>query len=148
MTRYPPPGMNNQGTLDRSRAARERIQALSVMGQTPVVVQRATPEWLTPLMSLLPPVKGRALHMRPPPHMIELTLQSLRNNALPPRPPAGVGPEVQGSRDNNGGITPQQVGGRKRGRFDNADSSDEEGTANSGGHGSMFRARQRARQVP
>jgi hypothetical protein len=94
-------------------------------------IQQA-PEWLRPLLLLLP---ASRLHLpivaKPPPHLTELSLSSLRQNALPTERPADTtnGSNKRKSSGNTGG-----------------DSSDEEnGGKKAGGYGSQFRSRQRAR---
>jgi hypothetical protein len=81
---------------------------------------------------LLPASKYRtAVMSKPPPHMIEMALSALRNNALPAERPN----EVASSSN------------RKR-KLEGGDSSDEEnGGTGGGGYGSQFRARQKARQM-
>ena len=114
-------------------SARERFQAAPSVqqGATSLAVQQS-PEWLRPLLLLLPASKYRSAAMnKPPPHMIELALSALRNNALPAERPS----EGAGANDP-----------RKRKR-DDGDSSDEENGNEGGGYGSQFRARQRARQM-
>ncbi|KAK1744823.1 RNA cleavage stimulation factor [Skeletonema marinoi] len=87
------------------------------------------PEWLRPLIALLPPVPkfGRGI-TKPPPHLIEMALSTLRANVLPSRPTNGAANDS------------------KKRRRDDGDSSDEEGNgASGGGYSSQFRSRQRSR---
>ena len=94
-----------------------------------------SPEWLRPMLLLLPASKQRTVVLtKPPPHLTEMALAQLIRNALPPeRPKDGNSSRISGSKHRLGG------GG--------GDSSDEEnGSRGAGGFGSQFRAR-RARQM-
>ena len=83
---------------------------------------QSMPEWLRPLCLMLPATRLRvAVVPKPPPHMVEMALSALKANPLPAERPADS----------------------KRPRDD--DDSDDEGPRGSGGYGSQFRARQRAR---
>jgi hypothetical protein len=108
-------------------------------GMAGAVASHAAPEWLRPLLLLLPPVPkfGRAGAARPPPHLTEMALGALRSSTLPIRPTS-----VPGNGKAGAGV-------RKRGRgFNNGgDSSDEENgnSMRGGGYSGQFRARQRSR---
>eukprot|EP00581_Thalassiosira_minuscula_P010174 CAMPEP_0183710292 /NCGR_PEP_ID=MMETSP0737-20130205/6065_1 /TAXON_ID=385413 /ORGANISM="Thalassiosira miniscula, Strain CCMP1093" /LENGTH=1345 /DNA_ID=CAMNT_0025938531 /DNA_START=78 /DNA_END=4115 /DNA_ORIENTATION=+ len=115
-------------------AAQQQAQALALQN---------SPEWLRPLLLLLPPVPrfGRAGTVKPPPHLTEMALSALRSNPLPARP---TGTKATSDNGKN------NASGRKRGRgfHDNGgDSSDEENGNFGGGYSNQFRARQRSRLV-
>ena len=123
----PGAGQGVGGTSGKLLSSRDRVAAMG-QGANAVAVQNA-PEWLRPLIALLPPVPkfGRGI-TRPPPHLIEMTLSTLRANELPPRPTNGAANDS------------------KKRRRDDGDSSDEEGNgASGGGYSSQFRSRQRSR---
>ena len=136
-------------------SARERLQqggaggaggvsggATGLQNQTNTAIAMAiqqSPEWLRPLLFLLPASKLRTIVlMKPPPHLTEMALTSLRQNNLPAERPEGSG---EGSSST--------LSGNKH-RLDNDnDSSDEEngGAGGSGGgYATQFRTR-RARQM-
>ena len=110
-------------------SARERFQAApSVQQSAASLAIQQSPEWLRPLLLLLPASKYRSAAMnKPPPHMIEMALSALRNNPMPTERPT----------DNT---SASDLRKRKRG---DGDSSDEENQNGGGGYGSQFRARQR-----
>lgn len=115
------------GTTGKLLSSRDRVAAMG-QGANAVAVQNA-PEWLRPLILLLPPVPkfGRGI-TKPPPHLIEMTLSTLRANELPTRPSNGA------------------ANGSKKRQRDDGDSSDEENDgASGGGYSSQFRSRQRSR---
>ena len=115
------------GTSGKLLSSRDRVAAMG-QGANAVAVQNA-PEWLRPLIALLPPVPkfGRGI-TKPPPHLIEMALSTLRANVLPSRPTNGAANDS------------------KKRRRDDGDSSDEEGNgASGGGYSSQFRSRQRSR---
>lgn len=115
------------GTTGKLLSSRDRVAAMG-QGANAVAVQNA-PEWLRPLILLLPPVPkfGRGI-TKPPPHLIEMTLSTLRANELPTRPSNGA------------------ANGSKKRQRDDGDSSDEENNgASGGGYSSQFRSRQRSR---
>lgn len=123
----PGAGQGVGGTSGKLLSSRDRVAAMG-QGANAVAVQNA-PEWLRPLLALLPPVPkfGRGI-TRPPPHLIEMALSTLRANELPPRPTNGAANDS------------------KKRRRDDGDSSDEEGNgASGGGYSSQFRSRQRSR---
>lgn len=116
------------GGTGKLLSSRDRVAG---QGMSAIALQSA-PEWLRPLLLLLPPLPkfGRGL-IKPPPHLIEMALSTLRANALPPRPV-------------DTGASNGNAEGKKRGRDDD-DSSDDENGASAGGYSNQFRARQRSR---
>jgi len=123
----PGAGQGVGGTSGKLLSSRDRVAAMG-QGANAVAVQNA-PEWLRPLIALLPPVPkfGRGI-TKPPPHLIEMALSTLRANVLPSRPTNGAANDS------------------KKRRRDDGDSSDEEGNgASGGGYSSQFRSRQRSR---
>jgi len=83
------------------------------------------------------------MNAKPPPHMIEMALASLRNRALPPKPVDSDVTALSRGFENNGS---NRTGKRRRATEDD-DSSDDDGDARGGGgYSSQFRMRQRARQ--
>lgn len=121
------------GSTSRILSARERLQqgGGTATGAGPssalALAIQQSPDWLRPLLLVLPASRYRAaLSSKPPPHMIEMALSTLRNNPLPPEPTDG------------------QRGGLKR-KHDAGDSSDEDNGGKSGGYGNQFRVRQRSR---
>jgi hypothetical protein len=120
---------------ERPRAARERVQtggnqpnALGLMSLT------TYPEWLRSFVAVLPVARFHRFNAKPPPHMIEMTLSSLKSSTLPPRPTGADGASREAPL----------LGKRRRA---DGDSSDEEGIPGTGGYGGQFRMRQRARQA-
>jgi len=125
----------NMDTGTKILSARERLQAgagvASQGGQANAVALaiQQSPEWLRPLLLLLPASRMRmAILGKPSHHLVEMALSTLRASTLPAERPAG-------------GSIP-----RKRQR--EGDDSDDDGNdlSGSGGYGSQFRARQKARQ--
>lgn len=108
-----------------------------------------SPEWLKKLILMLPPTprtyRGAPMS-KPPPHMIEMALVALRDSTLPSVRPSddnGINHSAVAGNSSLGARTKRRVGD-----YDGGDSSDDEGGAlNSGGYGSQFRARQRARMM-
>mmetsp|Transcript_12323 Transcript_12323/g.18919 ORF Transcript_12323/g.18919 Transcript_12323/m.18919 type:complete len:964 (-) Transcript_12323:38-2929(-) len=124
-----------KASAEKKNSARERLQASTAVSQTgqPNAVALAiqqSPEWLRPILLLLPASRMRMAILGKPSHqMVELALSTLRASTLPTERPAG-------------GTIP-----RKRQREgDDSEDSDDDAIANSGGYGSQFRARQKARQ--
>lgn len=124
-----------KASAEKKNSARERLQASTAVSQTgqPNAVALAiqqSPEWLRPILLLLPASRMRMAILGKPSHqMVELALSTLRASTLPAERPAG-------------GTIP-----RKRQREgDDSEDSDDDAIANSGGYGSQFRARQKARQ--
>jgi len=120
-------------------SAKDRLQQVggggpSGQNSASQLILQQSPEWLHPLLLLLPkPLYRSAFMNKPPPHMTEMALTGLRVSVLPSERP------TDDARIN---------GSRKR-KSDGGDSSDEEdgGIKAGGGYGSQFRARQRARQM-
>jgi hypothetical protein len=95
-----------------------------------IAIQQA-PEWLRPLLLILPASRLRLpVVAKPPPHMVEMALGTLRQNPMPAERPIDKTVSGDSKRKRNG---------------DGGDSSDEENGGNRGGYGSQFRARQLAR---
>lgn len=123
-------------------SARERLQqatAVAPQGSAITIALQQSPEWLRDLLLLLPASRLRTpVFNKPPPYLTEMALNSLRQSNLPTeRPQDG---KKNGSVSGNKHKLQSGVGG--------GDSSDEEnGGTGSGGHGTQFRARQRARQI-
>jgi hypothetical protein len=123
--------------------ARERLQQAGASASTAqthtnamALIIQQSPDWLRPLLLLLPASKHRAAVLgKPLPHVTEMTLTALRQNQLPAERPSGDDNEAQ-----------YQVS-KKRKSDAGGDSSDEDNGETGGGYGSQFRARQRARQL-
>lgn len=97
-----------------------------------------SPDWLRPMLLLLPASQTRSpVLSKPPPHLTEMALTSLRQNNLPAERP----------RDDK--RSSGMAGSKHKLESGGGDSSDEEngGAMGSGGYGTQFRARQRARQM-
>jgi hypothetical protein len=118
-------------------SARERLlQGAGGSGGAPgqssammIAIQQA-PEWLRPLLHMLPASSLRLpVVAKPPPHLVGMALGMLRQNPMPAERP----------------IDKTVSGDNKRKRQGNGDSSDEENDGNRGGYGSQFRSRQLAR---
>ena len=120
--------------------ARERLQqtATAPQGSAINMALQQSPEWLRDLLLLLPASKLRTpVFNKPPLYMTEMALQTLKNSNLPAERPQD---------DKKTAVNGKGLLGTKRGL--DGDSSDEEnGVRSSGGYGSQFRARQRARQL-
>ena len=119
-------------------SARERLLqgaggAAAAPGQSSAMmlaIQQA-PEWLRPLLLILPASRLRLpVVANPPPHLVEMALGTLRSNPLPAERPVDT-----------------SKGGGKRKADNGGDSSDEENGGKRGGYGSQFRSRQRARMT-
>lgn len=118
----------------RLLSARERLQGANLPGSqnTPMVMAvQNSPEWLRDLLMLLPATRLRtSVIAKPPPHLTEMALSSLRQSKLPAERP----------QDD------KTLSGSKHKMGDGGDSSDEEGgPRGTGGYGTQFRARQRSR---
>ena len=138
-------GMMNVDGMDtgggsKLLSARERLQQQANPGAQNTAISMAiqqSPEWLRPLLMMLPASRNlRGIWNKPPPHLTEMALATMRQNNLPAERPQD---------DAN-------ISGNKHARSTKAgagdDSSDEEnGGSGSGGYGLAFRARQRARQI-
>lgn len=133
-------GASNQGGIAGAsgKLLRERSMVgggAGVQAAANALALQNSPEWLRPLLLLLPPVPkfGRGT-VKPPPHLTEMALSALRVNLLPsvrPTSSKGVGANI-----------------KKRGRSNNRgdDSSDEDnGNTVGGGYSNQFRTRQRSR---
>jgi hypothetical protein len=123
-------------TGTRILSARERLQtgAGSQGGQSSVVTIaiQQSPEWLRPMLLLLPASRMRtAILNKPPVQLVEAAVTSLITGILPAERPTDQGGAIPRKRQREGG-----------------DSDDEDnGLFGGGGYGSQFRARQKARQV-
>ncbi|KAL3903564.1 MAG: hypothetical protein SGILL_010397, partial [Bacillariaceae sp.] len=120
----------------KGMSARDRFQGGTPGFQnTPIQMAiQQMPDWLRGMVLMLPASRLRSTIVpKAPPHLIEMALTSLRQNNLPaerPKDDAASGSKKRSASAAN-------MGG---------DSSDEEtGPRGSGGYGSTFRARQRAR---
>ena len=117
-------------------SARERLQQGAAISGAPgqptamMLSIQQSPEWLRPLLLLLPASSLRVpIVPKPPPHLTEMALSSLRQNPLPAERPA----------DTDGESKKRKVGG-------GGDSSDEEDGGGTGaGYSNYFRSRQRSR---
>lgn len=124
----------------RLLSARERLQAASAPASQNTAVTmiiQNSPEWLRDLLMLLPASRLRTPVLgKPPPHLTEMALAALRQSKLPAERP-------QDDKDS------QTAGSKhKLGSGNDGDSSDDEGgPRGSGGYGTQFRSRQRARQM-
>jgi hypothetical protein len=123
----------------KTLSARERLQGGTPGFQnTPIQMAiQQMPDWLRGMVLMLPASRLRSTIVpKAPPHLIEMALTSLRQSKLPAERPKD---------DAENGAT----GSSKRSAASantGGDSSDEEtGPRGSGGYGSTFRARQRAR---
>ena len=119
------------GSSGKLLSARERAAGAGAQAAANALALQNSPEWLRPLLMLLPPVPkfGRGT-VKPPPHLTEMALSMLRANTLPASRP--VDGTVNGSTS------------KKRGR-DDGDSSDEENGNSGGAYSNQFRSRQRSR---
>ena len=138
-------GAVTDGAGPKILSARERLAGGTGLpsgstggGGTAVMLAiQQSPDWLRPLLLLLPASKLRlALVAKPPPHLTEMALQRLRQNDLPAeRPPDDVPKRSKRARANN----------------NNGNSSDEDDDngvhSGTSGYGNTFRARQRARMM-
>jgi 1,2-phenylacetyl-CoA epoxidase PaaB subunit len=120
-------------------SARERLQhgvgaSATGPGQGTAILLaiQQSPEWLRPLLLLLPASKLRLpIVAKPPPHLTEMALSSLRQNALPLERP------MESAADSS-----------KRamsGADGNSSDEDDDDKAGGSGYSSAFRARQRIR---
>jgi hypothetical protein len=125
------------GGAGKLLSSKERVAGAG-LGMNVMLIQSA-PEWLRPLLLLLPPIPkfGRGLQ-KPPPHLIEMALLTLRGNALPQRP-------FVEATTSNGAFTIPKKHGRQVNNGE--DSSDDEDGGDGGGYSNQFRARQRARLI-
>lgn len=135
--------------------ARDRLmqqQATAAQANAAATIAPGSPEWLRLLILHLPRVPPHRLGQRPPPHLIEMALASLKSNDLPaerpvdPVPTADMGVPGMSAVDASAPSDPRK---RKRGPGGGGggDSSDEENGGGASGYGSQFRARQRQRMM-
>ena len=126
----------------RLLTARERLQHSATNAGGPgaggpansaiMLAIQQMPEWIRPLLVMLPASRLRLpIVAKPPPHLVEIALSTLKQNQLPDRP----------SDEKNG----SGMNGSKR--KSGEDSSDDESGAVGGGFGNAFRARQRSRMA-
>ncbi|KAL7561233.1 hypothetical protein ACA910_004154 [Epithemia clementina (nom. ined.)] len=132
-----PDGLAGDSNTGGSRllTARERLQqagsATGTAGPTSAIMLsiQQMPEWLRPLLLMLPASRNRLpIVAKPAPHIVEITITTLKQNALPTERPIDVDTSDNKRKSGSGG-----------------NSSDEEGGGKSSGYGIAFRARQRAR---
>jgi hypothetical protein len=127
------PGSNQgiTGTSGKLLSLRERAAGAAGQAAANALALQNSPEWLRPLLLLLPPVPkfGRST-VKPPPHMTEMALSTLRANPLPASRPT---------------VTSNGNSHKKRGRNDGDSSDEENGDAVGGGYSNQFRSRQRMR---
>jgi len=130
------------GTGSKILSARERLQqsgasaAAAPAGPSTAMTLaiQQSPEWLRPLLLLLPASRLRLpVVAKPPPHLAEMALSSLRQNDLPSQRPADDS-VAAGSK-------------RKAGDIGGESSDEENGGTKGGGYGNQFRSRQRARMT-
>ena len=120
--------------------ARERLAgpggAGGVGGGTAIMLAiQQSPDWLRPLLLLLPASHSRLpIVAKPPPHLTEMALSTLRQNELPAERPSDGG-KIKGTK-------------RSISTTNDGNSSDEDDAgAGASGYGNAFRVRQRARMV-
>jgi Suppressor of forked protein (Suf) len=140
-------GVGSAGAGNKIMSARERLTTAAGAGagtNTAVnMVIQQQPEWIRPLLLMLPMSKLRLpVLTKPPPHLTEMALQELLQGTLPAdRPQDGSDGAAMSQRS-------ARISGQKRSLNGGGDSSDEDdGGAGSGGYGMQFRSRQRARQM-
>ena len=123
-------------------SARERLQQQTPGFQnTPIQLAiQQMPEFLRSMLLILPASRLRSsIVPKVPPHMVEMALTSLRQSKLPDERP-NDGSKSDSLSGTKRSADSAQIGGG------GGDSSDEEtGPRGTGGYGSQFRARQRAR---
>ena len=124
---------SNQGIASGKLLSRERTAGVAGQSAANPLAMQNSPEWLRPLLLLLIPVPkfGKGT-VKPPPHLTELALSTLRANSIPANRPIEI----------SNGNTPKK---RER-EQDGGDSSDDEEDNNTGGgYSNQFRSRQRLR---
>jgi hypothetical protein len=121
----------NQGTAGKLLTSRQLTAGAAGQSSANSLALQSSPDWLRPLLLILPPVpKFGKSTVKPPPHLTEMALSTLRANPLPASRPV---------------VTSYGNSNKKRGR-DGGDSSDEDDGDNvGGGYSNQFRARQRTR---
>jgi Suppressor of forked protein (Suf) len=126
-------------TGSKIMSARERLggpgSAIGVGGGTAIMLAiQQSPDWLRPLLLLLPASQLRLpIVAKPPPHLIEMALSTLRQNDLPSERP--VDDKSKGSK-------------RSVSATNDGNSSDDDDAGEfSSGYGVAFRAIQKARMM-
>lgn len=122
---------SNQGITSGKLLSRERTAGAAGQAAANPLALQNSPEWLRPLLLLLIPVPkfGKGT-VKPPPHLTELALSTLRANSLPANRPIEI---------SNGNT-------QKKRERDAGDSSDDDEDINTGGgYSHQFRSRQRLR---
>ena len=103
-------------------------------GTAVMLAIQQSPDWLRPLLLLLPASHSRLpIVAKPPPHLTEMALSTLRQNELPAERPSDgkvKGPKRLISTTNDG----------------NSSDEDDAG-AGASGYGNAFRVRQRTRMI-
>ncbi|VEU36726.1 unnamed protein product [Pseudo-nitzschia multistriata] len=125
----------------RERLSQQQGGAGPGFQNTPIQLAiQQQPEWLRGMLLMLPASRLRSpIVPKAPPHLVVQALTSLRQNKLP---------EERPNDDNEGKNSSSSQSGKKRSALDanGGDSSDEDtGPTGTGGYGTQFRARQRAR---
>jgi len=123
----------------RLSSAKERLaQSAALNPNTSVMAAvQGSPEWLRGMLMLLP-ATIRNYRGKAPPHMIEMALAALRDNDLPASRPM----DTPASTEMRNGGAIKRIRSNTNGDY----SSDEDDISNlTGGYGSQFRARQKAR---
>ncbi|KAL7445467.1 hypothetical protein ACHAXH_010081 [Discostella pseudostelligera] len=122
---------SNQGITSGKLLSRERTAGAAGQAAANPLALQNSPEWLRPLLLLLIPVPkfGKGT-VKPPPHLTELALSTLRANSLPANRPIEI---------SNGNTQ------KKRERDGGNSSDDEEDNNTGGGYSHQFRSRQRLR---
>ena len=132
----PENAMVDAGVGSKILTARERLAGPGgVGGGTAIMLAiQQSPDWLRPLLLLLPASHSRLpIVAKPPPHLTEMALSTLRQNELPAeRPPDD---KLKGAK-------------RSLSAANGGNSSDEDDAgAGASGYGNAFRVRQRARMI-
>ena len=134
---------------ERILQQQQQQQAL-VQASAATPISPASPEWLIPLIALLPKLALHRAGARPPPHLIEMALASLQTNSMPAERPEDA-PHVAA----NGLSDPANVASvasappsdprKRRAPVGGDESSDEDnaGKSGGGGYGQQFRQRRR-----
>jgi Suppressor of forked protein (Suf) len=124
-------------SISKLSSARERLVGTGITTTGPssaaALAIQQSPEWLRPLLNCLPASRLRtAILGKPPLHLVEMALSTLRSSTLPADRPTDI---LEGSIP------------RKRTLEEGDDSEDENDTVGGigGGYGNQFRARQKAR---
>ncbi|GKY95142.1 hypothetical protein MPSEU_000477900 [Mayamaea pseudoterrestris] len=128
--------MGDSGATSKLLSARERFQQQATglgagHSTAMMLVIQQSPEWLRSLLVMLPASKLRVpIVPKPPPHLIEMALATLRLNSLPSERPAETIPKKRSLHGASG---------------DSSD--DEDDNRKGGGYGTAFRKR-RTRLTP